>query len=210
MLRWLDGKLPVPKIVEHINANKLSYLLMYKCSGKMACDPEYMQHPEQQAQLLADALCAMWQIDWITCPYHNSLEQKLQQAEFNIIHNLLNTNACDPETFSNTEFKNPETLLNWLQNNRPEEDLAISHGDFCLPNILFQNRMLNGLIDLGRSGVADKWCDIALCYRSMRDNYNGKYGRKWSGFSDQYLFDALQIKPDWEKIRYYILLDELF
>ena len=47
MLRWLDGRLPVPKIIEHTNANKLSYLLMQKCQGKMACDPEYMRQPIQ-------------------------------------------------------------------------------------------------------------------------------------------------------------------
>ena len=77
-------------------------------------------------------------------------------------------------------------------------------------NIIFNNGVLSGLIDLGRSGVADKWCDIALCYRSVRDNFGGRYDRKHEGYSDGYLFDALQIKPNWEKIRYYILLDELF
>lgn len=210
MIRWLEGKLPVPKIIEHINANKLSYFLMSKCSGKMTCDHEYMEQPKHHAELLAGALNDIWQIDWSICPYRNTLEHKLQQAEYNVIHNLVDINDCDPETFSEHGFKSPEALLYWLQNNKPEEELVISHGDFCLPNILLQNGTMTGLIDLGRSGVADRWCDIALCYRSMRDNYNGIYGRKWSGFSKQYLFDALQIKPDWEKIRYYILLDELF
>ena len=30
--------------------------------------------------------------------------------------------------------------------------------------------------DLGRAGIADKWCDIALCYRSLTHNYDGSYG----------------------------------
>lgn len=58
-------------------------------------------------------------------------------------------------------------------------------------------------IDLGRSGRADKWYDIAFCVRSIREDIG----------EEQYVelfFDLLGIKPDWEKIKYYILLDELF
>ncbi len=210
MMRWLNGKLPVPKIVEHVKTNKLSFLLMSKCLGKMACDNEFMKQPEYQAKLLAAALHEVWQINWKDCPYKNTLEDKLKQAEYNVANNLVDIDDCEPDTYSKDGFKAPEALLYWLQCNRPDEDLVISHGDFCLPNILFDNNRLTGLIDLGRCGVADKWCDIALCYRSIKDNYMGRYDRKWPGYSEQYLFDVLQIKPDWEKIRYYILLDELF
>ena len=208
MLRWLENKLPVPKIIEQINTNKLSYLLMEKCIGEMACSEWYMQDPKYQSELLADSLQQLWHIDWKDCPYQDTLDLKLKQAEHNVMNQLVDMDKCEPDTYK--EFKDPEALLYWLQNNRPDEELSISHGDFCLPNIIFNNGVLSGLIDLGRSGVADQWCDVALCYRSLRDNYNGRYGRKWSGYSDTYLFDALHMKPDWEKIRYYILLDELF
>ena len=62
---------------------------------------------------------------------------------------------------------------------------------------------VSGLIDLGRSGRADKWDDIEFCVRSIREDIG----------EEQYVelfFDLLGIKPDWEKIKYYILLDELF
>ena len=53
--------------------------------------------------------------------------------------------------------------------------------------------------------------DIALCYRSLQHNYNGKYGGKvYKNFNTELLFDELGILPDWEKIKYYTLLDELF
>ena len=45
--------------------------------------------------------------------------------------------------------------------------------------------------------------DIAFCVRSIREDIG----------EEQYVelfFDLLGIKPDWEKIKYYILLDELF
>ena len=114
-------------------------------------------------------------------------------------------------TFGDRGFKDPEVLLYWLQNNTPDEEPVLTHGDFCLPNVILKNDALSGLIDLGRAGIADKWCDIALCYRSLRDNYDGKYsGTKINGFQSSLLFDMLELTPDWDKLRYYLLLDELF
>lgn len=102
-------------------------------------------------------------------------------------------------------------LLSWLEANRPEEELVLSHGDFCLPNIFLEKEKLSGFIDLGRMGLADKWQDIALCYRSLKHNFEGYYGGKvYEGFDPDILFEALGIEPDWQKLNYYILLDELF
>ncbi len=88
---------------------------------------------------------------------------------------------------------------------------VLSHGDYCLPNVFGVHDKVAGYIDLGRTGIAGKWCDIALCYRSISYNYSGRYhGRAYSGYDELLLFRELGIEPDWDKIRYYILLDGLF
>ena len=103
-------------------------------------------------------------------------------------------------------------MLKWLKENQPKNfEPVLSHGDFCLPNVFFQNNEFSGLIDLGETGVADKYQDIALCYRSLKHNFGGVYGGKvYKDFNPDLLFEKLEITPDWEKIRYYTLLDELF
>ncbi len=64
---------------------------------------------------------------------------------------------------------------------------------------------------MGDTGIADKWRDISLCYRSLMHNFDGSFGGKiYSGFNPDIFFDKLNIKLDWDKLRYYILLDELF
>jgi len=88
---------------------------------------------------------------------------------------------------------------------------VFSHGDYCLPNIFLENGQIAGFIDLDKAGICDKWNDIALCYRSLKHNFDGSYGGEvYEDFNPKMLFEKLGIEPDWEKIKFYLLLDELF
>jgi kanamycin kinase/aminoglycoside 3'-phosphotransferase-3 len=67
------------------------------------------------------------------------------------------------------------------------------------------------MIDLGDAGIADRWRDIALCWRSLRRNFDGSYGGMvYPDFNPDLLLEKLGIPVDREKLQYYILLDELF
>ncbi|MCM1040691.1 MAG: aminoglycoside 3'-phosphotransferase [Ruminococcus sp.] len=213
MMTYLQGKLPVPKVYVYETQGGRSYLLMEKCKGQMACDDIYMQNPPLLCRLLASGLKKMWSIDIADCPCDQRLTHKLAQARYNVEHGLVDLDNVEPSTFGEGGFENPEALLAWLYQHQPEEEPVLSHGDYCLPNIFGRQTEVSGFIDLGKTGIADKWCDIAICYRSLSHNYSGKYKHVqavYPGYDDTLLFRELGIEPDWEKIRYYILLDELF
>ena len=211
MLAYLQGKLPVPKLLAQETAEGTSFLLMGRCEGRAACHPAYLQDPESLCALLAQALRALWSVDASRCPCDQRLEKKLEAARYNVEGGLVDLNNVEPGTFGPNGFRDPAELLKWLYVNRPEEEPVLSHGDFCLPNIFFGEDRVTGYIDLGRAGIADKWCDIALCWRSLHHNCTGKYGGVSAAAPDPaLLFRALGMEPDWRKIRYYILLDELF
>ena len=211
VMKWLQGKLPVPKVLEFERDEKKNYLLMTKMPGEMACADKYMEKPEQLTDSLAKGLQMLWKVDINHCPFSNHLEKKLQLAKYNVDNNLVDLNHVEPDTFGKNGFKNPTHLLEWLNDNKPEEELVLSNGDFCLPNIFLTDGKVSGYIDLGRTGIADKWQDIALCYRSLLRNFNGKFtGKRYNGFDKNRLFKQLGVKPNWNKIRYYMLLDELF
>lgn len=211
MTRYLQGKLPVPAVYAYKKSDGKSYLLMGKCAGEMACSDEYMENPHMQCKLLARGLKMLWDVDVSDCPSDQRLQYKLKQAAYNVEKGLVDLENVEPDTFGENGFASPSHLLDWLYANMPKEEAVLSHGDYCLPNLFGRGEEVTGYIDLGRSGIADKWCDIAICYRSISQNYSGKYSRQaYPGYDDLLLFRELGIEPDWEKIRYYILLDELF
>jgi len=83
------------------------------------------------------------------------------------------------------------------------EDLAFTHGDFCLPNVLVQGGEVTGMVDWGRAGVADRYQDIALLLRSFDANAGGELD---AVLCREYGLARL----DWRGIEFYRLLDEFF
>jgi aminoglycoside phosphotransferase len=94
-----------------------------------------------------------------------------------------------------------EDIYRYLVEHKQEEELVFTHGDYCFNNYFSDGDDITSYIDMGRGGVGDKYQDVALCVRQLR-NYDSKY--------IDMLFEFLGVEPNYEKIKYYILLDELF
>lgn len=218
MLNWWNNyHLPVPEILENIQVEGINYLLMEKLKGDPSYEVIVRRSTEDLIELLADSLKLLWNVDITHCPSSQLLEDKLAAAKERVEKNLVDVNDADEGTFGEDGFNSPEALWDWLDNNRPEEEkLVLSHGDFSLPNLIASGSYLTGFIDLGQSGVSDIYQDIALCYRSLLDNLRGKFGvlRTYTEYEvenyGKLFFQKIGIEPDWDKIKYYILLDELF
>lgn len=211
MMNWLQGKLPVPEIVSFHTDGKSNYLLMTKLQGKMACDTDILADGEKMARLLAKGLKRLWQVDIEGCPRSVNLDYLLDEALSMIESGMTEVDYTQLEAFGIEGFTKPMEIYEYLKNNRPKEETAFVHGDYCLPNIFINNNNeISGYLDLGFCGVGDKWMDIALGVRSMR--FNLELIRKGDLFLPLYniFFEELGMDPDEEKIRYYIILDELF
>ena len=211
MMRWLEGKIPAPRVVCYEKVGETDYLLMSRVKGTMSCDEYYMNHPKELFRLLAEALKMLWSVDISDCPGIRDLDADLKEAKYRVENNLVDMSDAEPTTFGEGgSFKDPQELYQWLVDNQPEFEPVLSHGDFCLPNILFEDGKISGFIDVGDTGIGDKWKDIALCYRSLKHNSDGRFGVVYPDLNPDEFFDVLGIEPNWEKINYFILLDELF
>ncbi len=200
-LLWLEGRISVPKVLEWVSEAEYNYLLISEIAGRMLCDDYYLQRPKLAVSLLAEGLRLLWSVDIQACPIHNNLSRKLEVAAENVRNHRVDMSDWEPE---NDSFSAPEDLLRYLINNQPrEEELVLTHGDYCLPNIFADGNRVTGFIDIGRAGIADQWQDVALCLRSFHHNFNTEE-------YDNLLLKELSIPLDQEKLDYYILLDELF
>ena len=92
----------------------------------------------------------------------------------------------DPETFGERGFPSPAALLSWLEENRPECEPVLTHGDFCLPNIMLDGWKFSKYIDVGNGGIGDRHVDLFwgawtlnfnLGTNEYRDVFFDAYGR---------------------------------
>lgn len=200
----LQGKLPIPELLAYEKKENKIYLLKRKLKGKMLCDEEYMQNPDLLFKLATDAVKALWSVD-----ISNLDLQDTAETMFNFGKNKNPKCFDEMDPFAKNGFQSFEEILAYLCQNKPNDDLVLTHGDLCMPNIICDGDKFVGFIDLGLMGIANRYHDIALLYRSIKYNFRGDYGKAYPGFEEEKLFTMLNIKKDNEKMKYFLLLDEL-
>lgn len=201
MMQWLEHKLPVPKVLAYHETAEKNYLLMTAVPGQ-AADVYTAQHgPYALVDRMVEGLRQLWAVPIENCPFLNDRASRVRELE-----DLMRRGLADIATENwqaNTGFSDPDELLLHLQSTEFSEDLVLSHGDFGDSNFFVDQDKISGWIDLGRCGLADKWYDIAFCVRALQDDFEDQV------YLD-YFFEKLGLDPDWEKINYFILLDEMF
>lgn len=198
-LEWLAGKLPVPEVRLFVQDDARDYLLISEIEGAGAYEDLWKENVPRAIELLAAGVKLIHGLPIAHCPFDDTLEVKIERARRRIELGLVDETDFDDERLGRTA----EDLFRELIVTKPaSEDLVFTHGDCCLPNVVFKDWQIGGFIDWGRAGVADRYQDIALLARSVWYNF----GAEWT----PYLFECLEIEPDWEKIDFYKLLDEFF
>ncbi len=211
LLAWLQGRLPVPELIAADCVDGTRYLLMSRLPGRYLCDEAILDDQDRLADLVAKALRTLWAVNIDDCPHDLSLDRKLAHIERALRAGDISMEYAAPGAYGPGAFRDPAHLFDWVVANRPQkEELVLSHGDCCLPNIFVDDADRISFIDIGMAGVADRWLDIEKVLWSMWANSTGQFGGKVREFDRSRLFRALNMVPDEEKIRYYGLLDNLF
>lgn len=199
-LKWLDGKLSVPKIIIYEINNVAEFLITTAINGEMVCSDYYLSHPNEAIKVIAEAFTNIYNIKINDCPFNVALDYKLNLVRNNVKNNLISVDNIKEETLN--RFKDLNSIVDYLGKNKFEEELCFSHGDTSLPNIFASNSKFSGFIDVGECGIADKWFDLAICEKSIIRNFGEIYVEKF--------YNELGIKRDANKIEYYLLMMELY
>ncbi len=199
-LKWLDGKLNVPKIVLYDYTDDIEYLITKSIDGEMVCSEYYLNNPRVGIKVIADAFKQINKVNIENCPFNVSIDYKLSLVENNVKNNLIHLENLKEETLK--KFGSLENIIKFLKDNKFYDECCFSHGDTSLPNIFASGNEFTGFIDVGECGIADKWFDLAICEKSIRRNYGEQYIPRF--------YEELNIIPDRDKIDYYLLMMELY
>ena len=132
IMQKISENLPIPKVIEQVDKEGLSYTLMSRIEGNMLSEKEYVNNPEILINLLCERLKMLWDIDinQYDIKKVSNIYERLKSARCNVENNLVDVNNVMPETFGKDGFSSPKELLEWLENNIPSQDLVFTHGDF--------------------------------------------------------------------------------
>ena len=198
-LRWLKGRAAVPDVVAFEQEHGVGYLLMTGLPGVNGVDAGQDQ-PEVVTASLASALRRLHAQAIEDCRFDQTVAVQIERARQRLHAGLVDETDFDEERLgrsANDLFRELET---WRL---PDETRVLTHGDPCLPNVIFDGKRFAGFVDCGRAGVADPYQDLALAARSIESNL----GSEWlSLFFREYGLAA----PDERKLAFYRLLDEFF
>lgn len=137
------------------------------------------------------------------CPFERPLASVIATAE-----DVVRRDAVNP-AFLTDEWRllKPSELLDRVLAERPSieagAELAVCHGDACLPNVFFDPGTVEvtGLIDVGRLGIADRYSDLALIAIQLHDEWSADPGPFFAAYGVP--------NPDQRRLEFYRLLDPL-
>ncbi len=200
-LDWLAGHISVPTILQFCRASNQAWLLMNALHGQSAFQAlkENPQSGNAIVDMLAEFLTQFHAIPVDECPFDSGHALRLAQARQRIEAGLVDVDDFDDERQGWTS----EQVWGAIQEQLPfEPNPVVTHGDFSLDNVLISDGKVVGCIDVGRAGVADRYQDLAILWNAV-----GEFG---SHLRDRLISAYGIVRVDQRKLRFHLMLDELF
>jgi aminoglycoside 3'-phosphotransferase-1 len=200
-LRWLESHIPAPAVRHFTASPDEAWLLMTALPGETAYQALEARPAEQGA--LVDALAAFLRrlhaIPVENCPFNSDHRLRLGEARWRLDAGMVDTGDFDADHQGWTGEQVWDEIAGLLPF---PPDPAVTHGDVSLDNIIVADGVVVGCIDVGRAGIADRYQDLAILWHCL-----GDFG---PALQNRFLAAYGIAETDERKVRFHILLDELF
>ncbi len=183
LAKFFAGLHLTSKVLLYRTEGEKDYLITERVQGEDATFAAYLEKPEKLCEVLAESMRMLHSADIRNCPVPDRMKDYLATVDEGY-----HTGRFDTSIYGdNKVFKTAKEAWQTVQEykNLFHSDTLI-HGDFCLPNVIFDNFGFSGFIDLGNGGVGDRhvdlfWCAWSLWYNLKTDKYTDRlfdaYGR---------------------------------
>lgn len=199
-IAWCSAFLPVPQIIYEGEHEGREYLVTSALDGQDALASLVQDRPERVVRVFGAALGRWHALPIEDCPFDMRLDVMIGRAADHTARGLVDEDDFDRAR----QGRSAASLLDELRRLRPaENDLVVCHGDYTLDNVVVNAGQLSGFIDLGRCGISDRYRDLAIAARDVRDDLGDELV--------PVLWEAYKLEtPDEHRLAYYRLLDEFF
>ena len=176
-------------VLSYTTENDRDWLLTERVRGEDATHATYLAEPRRLAVKMGEILRELHEMPHADCPVQNRMSAYFALVEENYKKGAYDLSYGD---FSTAD----EAYRVAMEGKSLLRDDTLLHGDFCLPNFLFDNWRFSGFIDLGNGGVGDRHVDLFwgawtlnfnLGTDEYRETFFDAYGR------DKVNFDAIRV-----------------
>lgn len=174
------------------------WLLTTEVKGEDLTHEIYTSRPVFLAEKLGVTLRMLHSLPTDTCPVKRS-ENYLKNAEYGYKSKHYDE-SLSPDNWG---YASPEQAWSVIEKRGCElECNTLLHGDYCLPNVIFNGDSLSGFIDVGNGGIGDRHIDLfwgawTLMFNLKTDKYKDiffdAYGRSDIDFDRFSLIAACEV-----------------
>ncbi len=156
MTKYFHGKGLAAPVLAYMS-DDYDWMLTAKLPGDDCTAEKYLSKPEKLCDRLAERLRILHGMDFGGCPVQNHTEQFIEKAEEN--HRLGRYYNDLPSDYLG--FKDAEEGYTFFTEKKGllQTDTLL-HGDYCMPNIIFNDWKFSGFVDLDSAGVGDRHVDL--------------------------------------------------
>lgn len=193
---WAGRHLPVPRVLDSGSTPESTWVLTGAMDGSDATSEVFRSDEAGLVRRLAVGLRRFHDAPATSCPFSFRIEDALIFSR-----NRLDSGLIDPARDFHPEHArlSAREAIRELERMRPQaEDAVVCHGDYCVPNILMNEKGVVGYVDLGELGVSDPWWDLAVATWSLTWNFGVGY--------ESLFLDTYGVEPNEHKVRFYRLL----
>jgi aminoglycoside phosphotransferase len=196
-LMWLAPRISVPEVLAFVPGD-VDHLLLSGLPGSPADRLAHEREPIAVIGAMAAAARAFHALARAECPFHGGSDGLFRRAEVQVA-----TGRVRREDLGSTyQHWTPEDLLTEAAELMPTtQDLVVTHGDLCLPNVLLDREASAAFVDVGAVELGDRFRDLSLLDRSVVRNL----GERWRGA----IYYEYGIARDPARERFFLLIDQL-